>query len=116
MQAEEIAEEPLPEEGTARVGQDGSTLVELQAMIQAWSFINPDVPDELCTLFEQFLRPGELCDFFVFHFIRKVAEKQKYLDRAGIGDRAASLLEFLRKDLPRQARRQMRARRGILSH
>lgn len=93
-----------------------SEVEELRSMIQAWSFINPDIPDDLSLLFEEYGALGELCDFFVFHFIRKVNEKQLYLNCADPRLRADRLFEYLRKDLQRQAKRQLKTKQGLVLH
>ncbi len=91
-------------------------LEELRLMIQAWAFLNPDVPDELSVAFDDLIRVGELSDFFVFHFIRKVAEKQRYLNCSDPHERADRLFQYLRKDLIRQSRRQLKVKQGLLMH
>ncbi len=96
--------------------EDAEELEELRLMIQAWAFLNPDVPDELSVAFDDLIRVGELSDFFVFHFIRKVAEKQRYLNCSDPHERADRLFQYLRKDLIRQSRRQLKVKQGMLMH
>jgi hypothetical protein len=89
---------------------------ELRSLIEAWFFLNPDVPDELSLLTRKFQASGELSDFFVSNFIRRLGLKQAYVDCFDPALRARKLIRHLRKDLSKQALRQLGERRGAALH
>jgi Lon protease-like protein len=85
-------------------------LEEFQALLKTWAFINPDFPDQLAPVFDEFEALGPLTDFFVFHFLKKAPEKQIYLDLISPIRRAERLADFLERDLIRMTRKLMSKR------
>jgi Lon protease-like protein len=87
-----------------------------QEIIKNWAFINPDVPDQYTLLFNEFTDFSELSDFFVFHFIKKVSDKQVYLNCTNPLERAEMLVRFLEADSLRLKRIIRRDHNPLLLH
>ena len=87
---------------------------EFTDLVKKWVFLNPIISDRLLSVFEGFKSFGELTDFFVFHFLKKVQDKQLYLDCLDSIERAEMLACFLEKDLARLKRKAVRSKQGLL--
>lgn len=91
-------------------------LIEFRALLKTWAFINPDVPDELGVLLDEYTDVGPLSDFFAFHFIRKATDQQIYLDVVNPLQRTEMLTRFLETDLVRLTKKVAKLKRKILLH
>jgi Lon protease-like protein len=111
MEAERLARDAAgpPPEGERPYG-------ELLSLVKAWAFLNPDLSDRAPLIFDAFRGPGELCDFFAFHFIRRASDKQVYLSCTNPYERAEMLARYLETDLARLSRKVTRGRRTARFH
>lgn len=92
------------------------SLDELKTLIQTWIFFHPDLPDYMSMIFDGFKGYGELTDFFVFHFMKKVEDQQRYLDCPNPLERAEWLARYLEVDLLRLSRRHKREKKFMMFH
>jgi Lon protease-like protein len=90
-------------------------LGRLQDLARAWVFLHPSFEDQSALMLDDFPTLGALCDFFVFHFIKRVREKQLYLDCVDPLERAERLANFLERDLERLSRQAMKRSRAKLT-
>jgi ATP-dependent Lon protease len=88
----------------------------LKRLIKAWVFVNPKIPDELSPVFDEFDNPGELTDFFVFHFLKQALDKQHYLNCTSALKRVEMLSAFLETDLKRLTKRMVSRRKAVVLH
>lgn len=92
------------------------TYEEFVALIKAWAFLHPSIPDQIVPIFDGFRTFGELTDFFVFHFLKKPHDQQSYLNATHPIERAEKLARFLESDLARRSSRILKQHRTSLLH
>ncbi len=111
MEAEVLQPKPASRSRDAR-----STLERFQALVKTWAFLHPELPQETPFLFQEIRDLGQLCDFFVFHFLTRPLDKQVYLNTPNPIERAEMLTNFLETDLVRLTRKVDRHKRSLLMH
>lgn len=94
----------------------GEGFEELRALVKTWTFINPDIPEHISLMFDNFETLSELTDFFVFHFIKSPREQQLYLDCNSPVQRAEMLSDFLEQDLLKLSRKLTKKRKTMVLH
>ncbi len=92
------------------------SFTEFLALAKTWVFLNPDVPDRVSALLDRFTGPGELADFFAFHFLRDPQSQQEYLSCANPLVRSERLARFVETDLARMSKKLSRDRNTVLFH
>ena len=115
MEAEIIRPIMVPRGQDAKQTAKGA-LAQFQALAKTWAFLNPQLPQEAPFLFQEIKDLGQLCDFFVFHFLKRPLDKQVYLNNASANERAEMLTHYLETDLLRLTRKVNRHKRSLLMH
>lgn len=110
MEAESLSIEPALGASLTR------SFEEFRALIKGWIFLNPTISDNRTLEFDTFHSYGELTDFFVYHFLKKVREKQDYLNCMDPLKRAERLARYLESDLCRQGKKTVLHRKYELIH
>lgn len=108
--------EGLEPERSRGVGDGGEVFEKLLQLIKSWMFLNPSPPDYVSRLLDTVKSAGGLSDFFAFHFIQNVQDKQVYLNAINPLKRADMLIRFLETDLIRLGRRVARQPKSALLH
>lgn len=116
MEAEEIESDPADPRLESVDAAGSRDLEEFRSLVKAWAFLNPGLSDLAAGAFDDIASVGEICDFFAFHFLKKVEDKQAYLDCLHALERADRLSGFLEKDLLRLSRKAERFNRARLLH
>lgn len=78
---------------------------DLRALMKAWAFVHPDVPDELSLMMDDLGSMLELCEFYTHHFVRTQAELDEFARIHSIHDRALKIKNSIQADLLKLTRR-----------
>ena len=89
---------------------------DFRELVKTWVFLNPLIEEREALIFNQFEAPGELTDFFVFHYLKRALDKQGYLNCLDATLRAEMLTEFLKTDLRRLSRKLGQTEKSRLIH
>ena len=114
MGAELAKDEKMALEGLS--ADEKKDIIEIADLAKMWAFLNPSVPDQAAFAFDHFKTPGELSDFFAFHYLKKPLDKQIYLNCLDPVQRTLMLSDYLKTDLSRLSKKVEKVTKSSLIH